>query len=144
MNEQYLYTVEVYNNKTQTVSVKLGYTDNVERRVKQLERNNPNFEYRRFRIWQHKTKVLNYQNDEKAIHQLFDGANKGSYYSARISADTMPDGHTECYMNHFRTDIELVLISMGYRTIYDYAEEMNIQVQTQSSTEISGRDNSIY
>ncbi|EOU9592097.1 GIY-YIG nuclease family protein [Klebsiella aerogenes] len=109
MNEQYLYMVlATSKSNPQYSTIKVGYTDDPIRRLKQLRRKNKNFEYSDMALFKHKTKQLYYRYDEEALHE------KNRFHSVRLGKDSLPDGHTEHYDIDYMPDLYDQIIGMGY------------------------------
>ncbi|MHA1069243.1 GIY-YIG nuclease family protein [Enterobacter ludwigii] len=111
MKEEFIYMCYVQNIHTKESCIKLGYTSNIEERMKQLQQRNEHYQYSDYLLFKHKTKSTGYLRDEQLIHL------KNRKYLAGIKRYAMPEGYSECY--EFGYGFELVdhLRSLGYECV---------------------------
>lgn len=119
MNEQFIYMVQAtskYNPQYSTI--KVGYTTNPTKRLKELRSRNKYFEYSEMVLFKHKTKQLYYRYDEEALHE------KNRYHSVNVGKDTIPDGYTEHYESYYMPNLYYQLVQMGYYWINEPQEQL--------------------
>lgn len=109
MKQEYIYLVHAtskYNPEYKTI--KMGFTTNPDKRLKQLRTRNKYFEYSEMALFKNKTKSYYYRYDEEYIHS------KNTYHRIRVNRDTIPEGYTEHYESYYMPDLYNQLVSMGY------------------------------
>ena len=116
MINQFIYVCRVRNRHTGNTYVKVGYTSDILRRMLELEKRNPHFEYYHYQLYEHHTKKIGYFFDEQTIHRL------NIKNRALINRDAMPEGRTECYESFYITDLVNQLNNLGYQCVYDEVE----------------------
>lgn len=117
--EQYLYMITIINIFTKEHYIKLGYSANIEQRIKQLEKGNKYFEIQSIKLYRHKTKNIGYFFDEQIIH------NENATNRTRFTKDVMPLGRTECYESFYCHELLSSLSRLGYICVFDTDEEAN-------------------
>lgn len=109
MKEEFLYMVKATSKYNPWYStIKVGYTTNPTKRLKQLKSRNKYFEYSEMALFKHKTKLIRYRYDEELLHE------KNRYHSVSIGRDSLPDGYTEHYESYYMPDLYEQLMNMGY------------------------------
>ncbi len=121
MKEQFIYMCNVQNKYTKESSVKIGFTENILQRMRQLERKNIHYEYSDFRLFKHVSKSTGYWFDEQTIHR------NNKRYSALISKQSMPEGYTECYEWGYQYDLYNQLSKLGYTCVYKESDTPLVQ-----------------
>lgn len=111
MKEQFIYMCYVQNIHTKESCIKLGYTSNIEARIKQLQQRNKHYIFTEFLLFKHSTKKYGYLRDEKMIHL------KNRKYLAGINSYSMPVGHTECYEYGYGYELVEQLYKLGYHCV---------------------------
>lgn len=117
MNEQFIYMTLARNIFTGECLIKVGFTTNPEQRIKQLRSRNKYFTYSDMILFQHKTKLLRYQLDEKKLHKT------NEYFRTRIDREVLPEGYTEHYESSITDQLYNQLLSMGYVWINEPVKE---------------------
>lgn len=113
MKEEFIYMCTVQNKHTNELSVKVGYTNDILRRMKQLDASNKHYEYTHYRLFKHVMKTQGYIYDEQSIHR------SSVPYRANLNSLSMPVGFTECYEWTYTNDLIKKLGMIGYVCIYD-------------------------
>ncbi|WCE14715.1 GIY-YIG nuclease family protein [Enterobacter ludwigii] len=121
MKEEIIYMCFVQNIHTKEICIKLGYSSNIEARMKQLQQRNEHYQYSDFLLFKHKKKRYGYLRDEQLIHI------KNRKYVAPINPYAMPEGYTECYEFGYGYDLVDQLRELGYECVNVEAE---VEVQT--------------
>lgn len=109
MKDEYLYMVQATSKYNPGyVTIKVGYTTNPTKRLKQLKSRNKYFEYSEMALFKNRVKQYNYKYDEEHLHST------NTYHRVRVGKDTIPDGYTEHYESYYMPDLYNQLVDMGY------------------------------
>lgn len=111
MKEEFIYMCYVQNIHTHESCIKLGYTSNIEARMKQLQQRNEHYIFTDFLLFKHSTKNFGYLFDEKKIHV------RNRKYLANIHRYAMPEGYSECYEFGYGYDLVEQLHKLGYKCV---------------------------